>query len=542
MEAILPNKWGSAALVGGLFGFERLVAAPQNAIVFDQAEHPSTTCDCSLRPSMKSCRALCLAILVTWVLSNPTAAQPSTGPYRPDFVIKEHDVTVLMAVDAELNDGLKPWQSGGHGKFFVTGWQQSQQQAVWQVHSLAAHEYELAILLRSRDSQPLTVEVTAAGQTIRHRVVASPRRWDRVWLNGRLQLPEGTSQLSVCLLPDEATSMFSADVHAIELVRPQVREQQEQQATAMRADAEWFRQARYGVMVHWTNQSMPLHGERKSYEQAVDAFDVASFVDQAQATGAGFVVFTTSHAYQYFPAPLQSLDKILPGRTTRRDLIGELADELQKRNMRLMLYYHLGTFEDTQWLQATKFWDTDTSELFRNWQAIVGEAGERYGNRLAGWWFDDGVTTYYYRSPPWQSLAQAAKAGNANRLISFNAWELSNPTLFHDYCTGEGCENPSGMDGLLTLNSNGIYPSGTHANLQASACLITESNWLHRKPHTGPAPPRWNADQLSDMLVQFMAYRNVPIFNFEVTQEGLLNPETVALFKEVKQRLDAQSQ
>ncbi len=29
MEAILPNKWGPAALLGGLFGFERLVAAPQ---------------------------------------------------------------------------------------------------------------------------------------------------------------------------------------------------------------------------------------------------------------------------------------------------------------------------------------------------------------------------------------------------------------------------------------------------------------------------------------------------------------------------------
>ncbi len=49
---------------------------------------------------------------------------------------------------------------------------------------------------------------------------------------------------------------------------------------------------------------------------------------------------------------------------------------------------------------------------------------------------------------------------------------------------------------------------------------LVASETAHR---TGP--PRWNADQLSDLLVQFMAYRNVPIFNFEVTQEGLLNPE-----------------
>jgi alpha-L-fucosidase len=71
-------------------------------------------------------------------------------------------------------------------------------------------------------------------------------------------------------------------------------------------------------------------------------FDVAKFTEQVAQTGAQFVCITTSHALMYFPAPLKSLDRILPGRTAHRDLVADIADALGKRGIRLMLYYHLG--------------------------------------------------------------------------------------------------------------------------------------------------------------------------------------------------------
>ena len=319
----------------------------------------------------------------------------------------------------------------------------------------------------------------------------------------------------------------------MELVRPSVRESLDRRALAMRADPAWFQQARYGVMVHWTKESAPLRGEPVPYAQAVEAFDVEAFADRMRRTGAGFVVLTTTHALHYFPAPLAALDRALPGRTARRDLVADLADALGRRGMKLMLYYHLGAANDPAWLDASGYREPDTSRFFALWRDMIAEAGNRYGERLAGWWFDEGATSYYGRSAPWESLALAAKAGNPRRLVTFNAWELINPTAFHDFCAGEGCQEPRGFAGLLQPGGDGRYPAGTHAGLQASACLIAETDWGHFRRDTPLPAPKWNVEQLSALLKNFVACRNVPIFNLEITQEGLVSPRTLELFEQV---------
>ena len=305
----------------------------------------------------------------------------------------------------------------------------------------------------------------------------------------------------------------------------------------MRSNPTWFQNARYGMMVHWTKQSVPLQGDPKPYEQAVADFDVEKFADDMKSTGAGFVVFTTSHAMHYFPGPLKSLDDILPGRTAKRDLPADLAKALGKRGMKLFLYYHLGAHDDPEFLKASGFWETDTTKFFGNWQKMISEAGQRYGKQLAGWWFDDGSTNYYYRSAPWESLAKAAKAGFPQRFISFNAWEMNNPTGFHDFCTGEACYDPRGIDALLTPEHKGFYPSGTHAGLPASACLISDSNWVHNSLNTPPSSPKWNAEQLTELIKGFIAHKNVPIFNLEITQDGQLSPQSLDIFRQAAAKL-----
>lgn len=457
--------------------------------------------------------------------------------FEPDFRVKPDDFTVLMGVDARLSDGLKRNQSSGHGKFHVHDWTNVNQSATWNISSGEAAKHEVSVLIRRANKQPLTLRLDAAGQSLRANLPANPYSWQRVKLDGLLDLPAGESTVTLRIAASDGKPDFNAELHAVELVRPIVRTELNKRALAMRADTSWFQNARYGMMVHWTKQSMPLRGDQKSYEQAVADFDVEAFADTMKSTGAGFVVVTTSHAMQYFPAPIKALDAIIPGRTTTRDLPADLAAALKKRGMKLFLYFHLGATDDPDWLKASGFWESDTTKFFSNWKSIVSEVGERYGERLAGWWFDDGATNYYYRSAPWESLAKASKAGNPQRLVTFNAWELNNPTQFHDYCTGEACYDPRGIDALLTSESMGRYPSGTHAGLQASACLISDSNWVHGGRDTAPSGPRWNVDQLTELLKGFIAHKNVPIFNLEITQDGQLSPESVALFREVAGRL-----
>ncbi len=451
--------------------------------------------------------------------------------FVPDLKLKPDDVTVLMGVDAELGEGLQRVSHSSHGKFQVAGWSRADQSATWKITSDKPAAHEVYVLVKRANQQPLAFKLDAAGKSLRGSLPANPLNWQRVKLEGLLDLPAGESTISLRLAAADGSPAFNAEIHAIELVRPEVRKAQEKRALAMRADTVWFQQARYGMMVHWTKQSMPRSGDAKSYDQAVADFDVEKFADHMKSTGAGFVVFTTSHAYQFFPGPSKALDSILPGRTAMRDLPMDLADALAKRGMKLFLYFHLGAHDDADWLKSSGFWETDTTPFFRNWQAIIREAGERYGDKLAGWWFDDGSTNYYYRSAPWESLAKAAKAGNPRRLVSFNAWELNNPTPFHDFCTGEACYDPRGIDALLTPAAKGFYPSGTHAGLQASACLISDANWVHASRDTPPSGPRWNADQLADLLKGFIAHKNVPIFNLEITQDGYLSPESLAVFE-----------
>ncbi len=459
-------------------------------------------------------------------------------PFRPDGRVNPDDITAFLAVDARLSEGLTPFQPGGHGKFYVQGWTRPEQRAVWDIAVAAADDYGVCVAIRRNGRQPLRVEVEAAGETVSATLPADALPcWDRLPLEGTLPLPAGTTAMTLRVAAADGTSPFDAQIHAVELARPAVRADLTRRALAMRADPTWFQQARYGIMVHWTSQSVPLQGDPRPYQEAVAAFDVERFADQAARTGAGVVVFTTAHAFQYFPAPLTSLDRILPGRTSRRDLVADLADALGRRGIRLMLYYHLGAASDPQWMDASGFFDTDTRRLFAIWQAIVSEAGERYREKLAGWWFDDGSTGYYYRSPPWESLARAARAGYPQRLIAFNAWELVNPTPFHDFCTGEGCADPRGFCGLLEPGGDGRYPAGTHKGLQASACLTAERDWGHFTRDTPFGPPRWGGNELAALLRGFIACRNVPVLNLEITQDGRLSPATLAVFEQARESL-----
>ena len=310
-------------------------------------------------------------------------------------------------------------------------------------------------------------------------------------------------------------------------IYPEVQRRQHEAAFRMRseADTQWFRDANYGLMLHWTSEIAPRHGAPKPYNEAVRDFDLQTFVSQVVRSGAKFVTLTTSHGKMFFPAPLRSLDKILPGRTSERDLVGEVADALNAHGIRLILYYHLGANSDAKWQQASAFFKTDTTDFWNNWTAVIGEAGARYGAKLAGWWFDDGTANYYYRSAPWERLASVAKAGNPKRLICFNPWILPSATEFQDYLAGEGNTDPT-LRGGLKPGDHGRISSGAYAGLQASAAIVMEGDWNHTKRDTEIGPPKMKLEQLQSTLSRFQALENVLMFNCEIYQDGTLSPAT----------------
>jgi len=184
-----------------------------------------------------------------------------------------------------------------------------------------------------------------------------------------------------------------------------------------RADFAPLRDTGYGIGFHWTALTAPRDGEPLDFQDAVDAFDVDAFVQQAVDAGAGHVLITTTHAWQKMPCPNPEVDKLVAGRTCKRDLLMELADGLAAAGIKLMLYYHHGIHahgQDAEWREAVGWQSPD---YYDNYCRVVGWLGEHYGPKVIAWWFDAAGDLANRSDPPWDRMAAAAKAGHPGRLI-----------------------------------------------------------------------------------------------------------------------------
>jgi hypothetical protein len=435
------------------------------------------------------------------------------------IVVHADRPTVLMGEAARLSGGLRPTPpEHGAKRLHVRGWASPADAFRWTVRSPEAAGYLVTALATGRAAH---IRLSAEGQALEHPVDGP---WDRLEL-GTLQLPAGDSQLTLrAPRPGEGLELY-----ALELVTPELAAELKRRAAALRSDTTWMRQGGYGVQFHWTSLSQPRHGPRLPYAAAVEAFDVAAFADMVAQTGAGHVILTTSHAEHYFPAPIAAIDRVLPGRTTRRDLVADLIGALQRCGVRLILYYHPGhdDWADPRgWWRATGFDPSRPQAFLDHWCAIVREVGERYGPGLAGWFFDDGCV-YYPLNPDFERMAQAAKAGHPDRVICYNPWVWPRFTDFQDYFCGEGWRWLEAAD-QLPADGSGIFLSGPQRGLQAHANFILESNWWHGAAETPIAPPAMDLEGFLQRMLAAIRRGVVPSVNLEIYQDGGVSADSLA--------------
>ncbi len=245
-------------------------------------------------------------------------------------------------------------------------------------------------------------------------------------LEGKLHLSRGVNPITLqvsganrdevvrlrCLevLPASATAQMTAA---------------EKSARAHRASTGWFVKAGYGAMFHWTDFTQPRDGVKKAYPEAVDVFDVNAFTSLLEEMGAGYVIFTLNHAHPHCPAPIRAWEAVHPGWTTKRDLIGDIAGALEKRGIRLILYINspvLTNFGKTgeTGLYELAFSEEQFTEIHKN---VLSEIGSRYGEKLAGYWFDSWYQSLAaYPDVPLEGIYRYCKVGNPGRITAFNFW------------------------------------------------------------------------------------------------------------------------
>lgn len=242
----------------------------------------------------------------------------------------------------------------------------------------------------------------------------------------------------------------------------------------MRANIDWFRDARWGVLLHYLAELHTADGSEMDVERwnrQIDAFDTHAFASQLKSVGASYVIFTLGQNSGYYVAPNAAYDALVgrsPSRCSRRDLIADLHGALEPEGIRLLVYLPSGApgndplaVEKLGWEWGFKgLWMSwpdgwphhDPSahtgnrlvQFQRNWEAIIREWSLRWGDRIAGWWIDGcyfAEEMYHHADAPnFKSLVAALKTGNQDSIVAFNTGvriPIVSATPHEDYTAGE---------------------------------------------------------------------------------------------------------
>lgn len=205
--------------------------------------------------------------------------------------------------------------------------------------------------------------------------------------------------------------------------------------------ADWLKDARLGVFMHF------LPGDPQGLSK-VDDFDVPALTRQLKAMGAAYLVLTLGQNSGFFNSPNAVYDQVVGSvageRCARRDLPLDLHRALQPEGIRLLLYLPCQTPNADRRAQRAfglpeGSQDQPIDEEFAHqWAKVIHAWSSRYGDKVAGWWFDGGYQHIHFNEAIARIYADAVKRGNPRAIVTFNPGvKLVRHTHAEDYTAGE---------------------------------------------------------------------------------------------------------
>jgi hypothetical protein len=303
-------------------------------------------------------------------------------------------------------------------------------------------------------------------------------------------------------------------------------------------DTDWFHDAGWGVFVHYLWDVQNVGGRENTqgrppttWDALVHEFDTEKFAEQVKETGAPYVFFTVMQRTRYLIAPNVTYDKLTgykPGDAcSTRDLVADLHRSLDKRGIKLMLYWTGdGPREDAQAAKGMGGWNGQVSDQYvRNWADVAAEYSLRYGDKVKGWWVDGCYAHIGYNEPRWHTLAQGIKAGNPHAIIALN-----NPAMAY-------ANSSSDCDDFTTGEVNSFTD-------------IPDDRWRDGKqfhvlsylgPDWGRPGCRYQLPFLADYVSQVNEAGGVVTIDVALFRDGSLDPNQVKLLIQVQLSSDRQA-
>ena len=245
----------------------------------------------------------------------------------------------------------------------------------------------------------------------------------------------------------------------------------------------WLQRSGYGLMFHY--EAFVNHNPA-SYNKAIDSFEVERFADAVASAKAGHVIFVIGQHWGKYCAPNKAYENLLGVKngvwTSKRDLVMEIADALQKRKVKLIIYMtarapmrhykviaamgdtlpsingkpagpKVNTMSHPRNVPGFRRSENQAPNptFLKNWGAVCGEWSKRYGNKVSGWWFDgyktemrDAYEELQKEPHNIDTWVEAILSGNPNAELAFNAG--AHPTL--SLCTkGKLCPHQTFTSG-----------------------------------------------------------------------------------------------
>jgi hypothetical protein len=212
-------------------------------------------------------------------------------------------------------------------------------------------------------------------------------------------------------------------------------------AEAANPNTDWFSRARFGILMHF------LPSGPAGLNQ-VEQFDVKALANQLEDMGVGYFVLTLGQNSGWFNSPNAAYSKrtgYAPGeRCSSRDLPLDLYAALHPKGIRLMLYLPCQVpNQDTRAQKAFGLAEGPKDQpidlaFAEKWSEVIQEWADRYGDKVAGWWFDGGYQHIGFNDAIAARYAAAVKHGNPKAIVTFNPGvKVIRWTKAEDYTAGE---------------------------------------------------------------------------------------------------------
>ncbi len=299
--------------------------------------------------------------------------------------------------------------------------------------------------------------------------------------------------------------------------------------------AAWMREARWGVMSHyladWRARTDREPASVEHWNDLVDHFNVDALADQLKAVGAGYFLISIGQNSGYYLSPNATYDRltgIAPGKLSHRDLVADLSVALARRGLKLLVYLPSGAPAGDRTARAALQWENgaDRNAAFqRHWEAVIREWSLRWGDRVAGWWFDGCYwpNTMYRTAdePNFASFAAAARAGNPRAAVAFNPgviYRTVSITPHEDYLAGE-IDQPD----LWTAKR---VQDGLADGAQVHVLSYLGERW-------GQGAPRFSTEQAVAFSKKVAGAGGVTTWDTPIQKDGTYAPEFLAQLKAI---------